>query len=245
MPESNYGFVPLSAEALSQRAAFWQEQSLKELAELYAASLTSRVRDTLEEWAASEDRPDYVKDSAAKLFAHSGMPTSEEEAHTAGLLAYRMELNRYGFNSDGCFKIGANLDIALLVAGWIAQSTTWYWSACAALYDGKADPDILCRIMGGAAYEKFLLENSKNWMDALIEEGLRHGYRLDDPLGRLEIAKAVAFRIACYPDAATRMMECARLASKTRIIESSILSMTEKYRRERNGEPEPKRRWRK
>lgn len=225
--------------------ADWERIAASIIGGLMADSINSPVYDSLEEFCADATRSEAVASFADGLLVRHGAPTCEAEITAATFLAYEFELRGYGCLPSGTLRIGVNLDVAALLCGWMVKRCRLYRNALAAVLEGDSDPASLCLFMGGKAYEKFVDDNQKDWMTWLIEEGMRHGFSLDDPLGRLEVAKAVAYRIACVNDDMLRSMECARLASKVRVPQGTVTSMVDKYRRERRNEPEPqKRKWR-
>lgn len=223
----------------------WQRIAATIIGGLMADSVDSPQYDSFEEFGADATRSEVVASFADSLLARAGTVDSDAEIVAATFLAYEFELRGYGCLPNGALRIGANLDVAAALCDWMVDRTQSYRKATAAIRAGDNDPAALCLFMGGNAYESFVSVNQRDWMTWLIEEGIRHGFSLDDPLGRLEIAKAVAFRVACVNDDMLRAMECARLASKVRVPQGTVTSMVDKYRRERRNEPEPvKRRWR-
>lgn len=223
----------------------WQRIAASIIAGLMADSVNSPRYDSLEEFEADATRSEVVASSADSLLARSGVIDCDAEIVAATFLAYEFELRGYGCLPDGTLRIGVNLDVAALLCDWMVCRAQPYRKTTAAIAAGDNDPAALCLLIGGEAYAKFVDTNQKDWMTWLIEEGIRHGFSLDDPLGRLEVAKAVAFRVACVNDDMLRAMECARLASKVRVPQGTVTSMVDKYRREQRNEPEPqKRKWR-
>ncbi len=211
--------------------------------DLIESSLKSRHEDTMEDFTVNgEERFQDTLSILSKLFGELP-PTTQWRARCCAVLAYHIHLNQFGY-TDGYLRLGPNLEILAHFVSYVSDKTRFFWSAADEMRAGGIDPDNVCRLLGGQGYLKLTEELQRGWMDTLISEGQTKGFSLDDPTGRLEIAQAIAYRIAMMPDAMTRDIEIGELAIKVRVSRAIIVSQVKKFKDLKSGiQPERKRWW--
>lgn len=240
-------FLAATVKAMPKRTdAEGETTYLWLVADLLRLGLKAKVTDTVEEWLADgEARVASFQDTVERLlnlqfspeyclkYEVSSRPAlyDEWDAKCLAVAGYELELRSFGTDSDGRLRVAPSLEILDYLAYKIAYATKWYWSAMQEAYEGKYDPDVLCRLVGGKGYEAITEKYKTGWMNCLINEGLSKGYQLDDPISRLEIAKAVSYRIAMIEDGLLRDMETAELATKIRVPKATVARLVAEYGR--------------